>query len=335
MAREEEVSAISSSLDVQTQVGLLNEAADEVLNAHRWTFLRRYDGFAFFPGRFDGTIGGGVFPAGSTSVFLNFGGGNLWATSNVNAFSTNVRMKLRVTNDTNLSNTSIPITELVADISYPAVLGTDWHGDALVAGAGQWEGFAHEFVLPDTVRQVTYVSDHEGNFPISFVDRDTELEPITSRLTDTFAERPELVTVGGIVTTTEKNNGAGTVQTAARAGTALTVYPAPSSDLLLQYGYLNKFAELAADTDTWTGVPREVQRLIERVAFEHSLDTNVEDDERRARLMHGKNQRMLEKLLAADARDPNRRNVPHEIGARRLGHNPRSRWASDTITGPN
>lgn len=329
LMREEEITAISPELDIQTQVGLLNDASDEILNSHRWSFLRRYDGYAFFPARYTDT-GGLSITNGGTSCFLNQLGTGSWAASNTTEFTTNVRARLRVTADTSFSDTSILLNNINSTTPFAASLGIDsWPGDTFALGAGEFEVCTYEFVLPSTVRQVLAVWDQEGDLSPEFIDRPTEFDPWVIRPHDQFTDRPEIVMVGGTYTTTTIDSGSSTT------GTGLVIWPPPSSDLLIQYSYLYKYAELSDGSDAWTGVPTEVVRLIEHVAFEHALDSNVEDDGARGRTEHAKNQRRLERLLGADMRDPNRRMVPDEIGNRRSRlDSPYRRWASRTITAP-
>lgn len=334
--REEEVSAVPSDLGGQTQIGFLNEAADEVLNSNSWSFLKRYDGYAFYPARFQGSGGGLDIASGSTSVLLNFTGPNSWASSDVTRFTTGVRAYLRVTGDGvlgngNFSRTPFLISDLSTDTNFPATLSTGWPGQNISAldTTTTFEVFAFEYILPTTVRQVLAVWSAEEDLTPCFVDRDGEFDASWSRLGfDYFSNRPELVMVGGTYSTTTIDSGTATT------GRGLAVWPPTDQDLIVQYSYVYQYPALVLATDEWLGVPTEVVHLIERVAFERALDSNVEDDPQKARLWHAKNQRRLQDLLSVDARDPNRRKVPPEIGGSPRFRSPWSRWATRQVPSP-
>ena len=88
----------------------------------------------------------------------------------------------------------------------------------------------------------------------------------------------------------------------------------PDSEVVLHYSYVYRFAALEDDTDDWTGVPQEHVRLIEQMAFEKALTSNIEDDPKRAALVRQENEIALSRLVAADQRAVHQRRLTPEIG---------------------
>jgi hypothetical protein len=326
LQRSEGISATSAAqLDHATARGLLNDAASDVLNLHRWSFLRRYDGFAFYPAMFSVTTGG-IFTSSASVHRLNQSNANAWAAGDAQDFSTRVRAKLRITSSAEFPDTSFPVQNFDTGAHFQVSIAPLVYEGVNITANGAWEVYTHEYVLPATVRRVLDVFDQEGDVSVTFVDRDLDGMPI--RPSDHYNDRAYDVAVGGTVTSSKLNAGS------SATGDALTIWPPPSEDVYVQYSYLYRYADLVNDTDVWTGVPEEIIKLIQNVAFEKSLDSNVEDDLRRGATWHGKNQGMLQRLLQQDARDPNRRLVTPEIGTSRNRSDPYRRWSSRTVPSP-
>lgn len=311
LLRDDVYSTLSSNdLDAMTLVDFLNDAADELF-AHRvWSFLKRYDGQVWLPGAFTVTAGG-VMNANATSGSLNFAGANAWATANVVDFTARgqdgrLRPRIVWNDDTEHPSTSYSLSQLSVLPNFPFVQTSAFRG--VQQNNGGWTLYANEYVLPSTVRQVLSVVHEERPLNLEFVDRDFDFVSDWPRSAQWLGE-PEMASVGGTLT------GCGTdAGITARTGLGLTVWPAPQSEVLLKYSYVYRYARLSADADDWTGVPAEHVRLIESMAFERSLWSNVEDDPRRATVLHAHNEKFLARLTLADQRMVNQRRITPTLG---------------------
>jgi hypothetical protein len=331
--REAEASSISATgLLHQTIVGALNQAAAEILNTHSWTFLTRNDGVVWFPGRFSATEDMSIAANGSTGS-LNSAGLNAWANANVSDFTQRgqngrVAARWRTAGDATFGQTSIAVTDLSVLPAFPFTLRNPWRGATIVSGG--FEMYAHEYALPDTVRVVTSTRSQEGDLQLSFIDRDFTMDAISPRRTESFAEYPTHVFVGGLVTGTSQDTSTVTAQ----SGLGFTIWPPCENEVAINYSYVYRFADLSSDTDTWTGVPSEVVKVIEKQAFALCLMNNVEDDPKKAQAQMVQNEFALSRLKAADGRMLHKRYVPREIGIPSRLRNPRSRWQTQVIPEP-
>ena len=324
ISREEEATAITDTLEDQTIVGLLNDAAQDVLGDQIWSFLKRYDGVAFLPAAFTATAGL-QFGTGSVTGVLNAGGANSWGLANVGTFTSDVVSRLRATGDTSFPNTSYVIESFGTVASFTVTLKTPYRG--AIVTSGPLEIYTSEYVFPATVRQVLSVWNEEEPLRVTFEDRDTVNREIP-RQTDQFSENPEIASVGGLYT--ESQSGTSAVRTAL----GMWIWPPPDSDVQLQYSYVYRYPVLANETDAWTGVPSEFISLIEWTAFELALLANVEDDSERYQSVRGRNRQKLSGLRQADNKAPNRRYVPHVIGGGNGNVHPNARWSSRVVPSP-
>ncbi len=317
----------TDDIEHQTYVQLLNDAADEHFNSYRWDYLERHDGYAFFPGTFIATTGASIVPLIS-QVSLKVGASGITA-ADARRFSTNVRTKIRITNDSKFAETEFILTAIGQDLTFVSDISQPWPGDTIVITAS-FELYTHEFILPDTVRQVFAVRDQEGQSDLSFVDRNSEMGNLLIRPLASSTDRPELASVGGSYTTTALT--AGNVGT---EGMGLMIWPPPSADVMLQYDYNFRHANLITATDTWTRVPREHIALVEWMAFRNALDSNVEDDVQRAQRIDQKIARWKARLIKSDTNTPNQRFIPPEIGRRGgSSRHPNSRFGTTVVPNP-
>ena len=331
MLREDQIAAISAELQTQTLVDLLNMAADEHLNSHEWSFLVRHDAQAWFPALRTETTG--ALPVNnSTTLLLNQSAANSWDATDVSKFTAysqtgRLLVRVKVTGGSTTPETSYPVDTLAATTGFPAVLRSEFRGDSTATATAGFELYSNEFALPTSVRRVLSVRHQETPIRLEFVDKGEGLDRHVPRVTDHSSSQAEVAYVGGLVTGT----GATTADQA--TGLGLMIWPLPSADMLVDYSYVYRFAELSADADEWTGVPLEHVRLIESMAFEKALDSNIEDDPSRASRLRGKNEQTRTRLVNADHKAPVRR-VPDELGLPRNLANPRRRWSSQTVPTP-
>ena len=324
--REGEVTAIDGTEQVQGIVDGLNDAAHRVLKTREWEFLKRYDGFSFFPATFIATTGGG-FTFNAVPAAINLLGVNSWTFLDATRFTISLRSKVRVTNDSGgFANTSFIVANFETTANFPATLSSPYRG--ATTGTGAFEIYAHEFVLPTTVRKVLSVSDQEGDIDLKFVDRDTDFDKIMIRPSERKEHRPLVAYVGGIYTTTTLDGGAATT------GTGMMIWPPPNRDVLCQYTYIHDHPALVASSDTWENVPDEVVSLIESEAFEAALIENRQADPQRAVRLERSNARRMAALEAADDKQPRRRMAMQPVD--RLNHSGGywTRWDTQEVPEP-
>lgn len=299
-----------NDLDAMTLVDFLNDAADELFGHRAWDFLKRYDGHVWLPGSVTVTAGGVVNANGSIGS-LNFAGANAWATANVHDFTQRgqdgrIRPRIVWDDDTQHPGTSYGLSQLSVLPNFPFAQTNAFRGVNQTNGG--WTIYANEYVLPSTVRQVLSVVNESRPLDLQFVDRDFDVTPSWPRGAQWLGE-PEVACVGGTIT------GCGTdAGITAATGLGLAVWPPPQSEVLLHYSYIYRFARLSTDTDDWTGVPAEHVRLIESMAFERALWSNVEDDPRRSAVLHQHNEVYMARLAAADQRALKQRRVTPTLG---------------------
>lgn len=325
--RDQGPTTLSTGLSDQTIVGFLNEAAAEVLNTHAWTFLQRTDGVVFFPSRFTATAGMSI--AANASVGSLNSGGNAWANGDVSDFTARgqngrLGVRFRPSGATRFGQTSLKVSDLSVLPNFPFTLREPYRGDTITGGA--FELYAHEIALPDTVRQVLSVQHQETPLQLHFVDRSYTLNAVSPRMTDVFVDQPTDVYVGGLVLGVSQD-----ATVTATAGLGLMIWPPPISELTIHYDYIYRFADLANDADTWTGVPSEVVKQIEWVAFEKALDSNVEDDPVRGARIRVKLEASLQRLKDVDGRMLHKRYVTRELGSRARGRVVNARWQNQEI----
>ncbi len=299
-----------ADLDAMTLVDYLNDAADELFNHRAWNFLKRYDGQIWLPGAVTVTSGG-LVNANASSGSLNFGGVNSWATTNVQDFTQRgqdgrLRPRIVWNDDTQHAGTSYGLSQLSVLPNFPFAQTNPYRGAAQTNGG--WTIYANEIVLPNTVRQVLSVVHESRPLDLQFVDRDFDVHPHWPRGAQWLGE-PDVASVGGTLT------GCGTdAGVTAQIGLGLAVWPPPASEVLLHYSYIYRFARLSADAEEWSGVPPEAIRLVESMAFERTLWSNVEDDPQRAQVIHGHNEVHLARLVASDQRAIKMRRVTPTLG---------------------
>ena len=347
--REERVGSISSTDLLTTEIiDLINDAGSEILEGDDWEFDVRHDGRLWFPASQSGT--GGVF----TSALLP----NRYESANTPVISTLLdtaagevfndvdlagwrmsgnRIRSRVFNGNSIyPNTSWIITDVdrttnQLDLTLGSNLNID-NDDP----SGVWTTYGNEVVLPTTVKDVLSVRHEEEPIRLEFVNRSNQFDRWVPRSIDSFSTRPHLVMVGGTITSTSRTATVAwtTISVeAAVTGTGLAVWPIPSSDLQLGYSYRVQHADLVAATDTWTGVPQNVIRIIEWRAYQGALDSGIQNDPEAAQRAERQVEKRRLRAQMGQSRQPNRRRVPTEFGYGDRGSS-RRRWSSQSISAP-
>ncbi len=346
--REERVGTISSDDLVTTEViDLINDAAAEILGGDDWDFDVRHDGRAWFPATQTGA--GAVFAAdagdeiyeNTTRADLYFAGetdsGEIFEDIDMAGFrcsGNRIRARVVPTADASFSNTSWIITGVdkrtaTLRLTLGSNLYIDQSGDLEA-----WRTYANELVLPDTVKEILSIRNEEQPIPLVFVDRETQFDQWVPRSIDSFAVTPEIAMVGGTITSTARTSTIDWTtidDEAAVTGAGLTIWSIPSSDLHLQYSYRIQHADISEDTDSFEGVPTNVVRLIEWLAYQKALDSGIQNDPEAARRAERQVEKRLMRAQAQQSRQPNRRRIPTAFGSAGRG-NQRRRWSSQTIS---
>jgi hypothetical protein len=325
MLRVDPPTSISSTdLLAQTIVDYLNQSADEILNSYNWSFLKRDDGKAFFPGKL--TITSGVAVVRSSQNVTIRASANEMSSDYANAIHQNpVRMWGQFSDNTGEPETAYSFIHIINNALFQAKLVNEYMGALQL---GSLVLYAYEHGLPATVRRVLSVVYQEDPVQLVFTNRHTVLDPAFPRKHDVFRDRPEFVSVGGTIRPTVDN-----ASTEEEQLECLAIWPPPDGEMTLDYSYLYRHPALAEDADQWLGVPSEMITEIEWGAFAKALSSDVQDDPDRATQVAIRNARSLQLLKHADARDPYRKYVPREIGDPR-GSRYRSRWDSLTVPEP-
>lgn len=323
--REDSVDALTSEDQVQSIVDALNLAAAYVLRSHEWSFLVRTDGLIFLPGRFTATTGG-VVTNGTTAIQINNGSGNSWSSSTAAPFTGSVRARIRFTDDAAVGNTSSRIDTINITANYPATLENVFRGTTVSDGSAPLEVYAHEYVLPSTVRSVLSMRVEERPIQLNAPgDRFADFDRAIPRHTVSFTNHPHVAYVGGYL------QGTQLASTSPQSGMGAFFWPIPDDDVQVHYSYVYQHAELSDDSDEWTGVEYEVVRLIERMAFASELIDNRQADTARGVALKRENEDVMKRLQDADLdRQGRDRKVMMPFDRVGFTGDPWSRWTDRT-----
>lgn len=333
MIRDEQVDTIETSDDVtQDLLIAFNDAKDTILNEHLWSFRKRDDGIASFPGKFSGT----AFSSVLFSEVVTIDAVNLHT-----FFLGGSNSRFQLTNHSvqpNRSYTIMSANTVAGNTEF--VLGSLWPGEAGAYTDPQWITFTYEFTLPTTVGNVLSVRDEENDKQIPFADKDIQIDRIYPRPQVTFGDA-ELVFVGGTSTTTSTTdypqfeNGTDKQKEifARQSGitaTRMVIWPPPTDTMQLQYSYVYVYPDVLETADALLGIPRNVEQIIIMQAFYALLVGNKEADVVRAKEVARWIELALAKAKITDKRDPLRRRIMRPNGSA-MGMNPNSRWASREV----
>ncbi len=351
--REERITTISATDFLTTEIiELINDAGSEILEGDDWEFDVRHDGRLFLPSSQTGTTamfgdsfisGNPIYDNGasvSLSTLEDTDSGEVFEDVDLAGFrcsGNSVRSRLLATGS-DYPNTSWIITDVTIDASWLVLtLGSNLNLESDAAETGAWTTYANEAVLPATVKDVLSIRNEEEPLRLDFINRDLEFDARIPRPTDSFSGVPEVAIVGGTMTSTSRTTGTDAWTTIsdvdARTGVGITVWPIPNTDIHLEYSYRVQHADLSADTDSWDGVPANVIRIIEWLAFQKALDSGIQNDPEAATRAERQVEKRRLRAQASQTRQPNLRRIPTSFGSRG-GRNSRSRWATQSITAP-
>ena len=343
--REERITAINASNLVVTEViDLINDAGAEILEGYDWSFDVRHDGRFFYPGSQSGTNGtfGGASiedtSTGDTGSLLFLGdtdAGEVFADIDLAGFRMSHPARARViATGSSQPNDAIVMTQ----VSYLALgialnFANTLHMTPITGCA--WTTYCNETLVPSTVRLVLSARHEDRDLALEFVDREIEFDSIIPRAHFQFSDCPEVISVGGMMSTTAVGNvwpGALPIQ-ASETGVGAMIWPVPSSDMTIHYSYRVQHSDLAADADVWANVPKNIIRAIEWLAVQKAYDSDIRNDAEKGARAERQVEKRIARALQNHNTQPNRRRIPHAFNST-SGGNSRRRWASQTITAP-
>jgi len=349
--REERIASISTSDLLTTEIiDLINDAGSEILEGNDWEFDVRHDGRLWYPSSQSGT-GAEVtedtiiedtsavrlvlsFDADTGEVFDDVAAIDL---AGFRCSGNRVRARVIFPGATSFANTSWIISDVdLAISSMDLTLATPLKMDQTADNSIAWTTYANELVLPTTVKDVLSVRHEDNPIDLVFVDREAQFDKWVPRSTDHFSTTPEVVAVGGTITSTARSDAGvwtGIEAEAAVTGPGCMVWPIPSADVHLEYSYRVQHADLSTATGAWSGVPQDIIHAIEWKAFQLAQLSGIQNNPEGARESEREVEKRVIRAMGKQSRQPNRRRRRSAFGA--SGHsNPRRRWATQTISAP-
>jgi hypothetical protein len=317
--RDDQVTSFGDTDRVLAAKKLINEATREVVDGHRWSFTVRDDALLYFPPTLTDTDAV-VFNDSTTGLLA------IVPPPSMSPYTGSYRSKLMVTSDSSVGNTSYPISDIETAAYLPFTLKDKYQG-ALDAAA-DFTLYAHEMVLPTSVKQVLSVRNEEEPVRIEPVEKHIEFDTLVPRVTDTFHDRPYVVYVGGTLETTSLNSVGKVYQM------GVMVWPPPDSGLTLKYSYVRRADTLSDETDVLQGVPDDIVDIIEWVAFQKALMGNMEDDPKRGTTLLTQNEYRIKQAQARDRPAVLRRRYMLPFGSGRSVGHPNARWETREISAP-
>jgi hypothetical protein len=324
LLREEEISAVSSTDNLtQALIKLINRATKDVLESRSWSFDKRHDGRVEYLPMSTGT---GVTTSSTVVRITDAAAERLF-------FSGNDRVaRVRVTSDSTYPDLSYRVTSadwvtnageitMTVDGGYSGSTGTD--------ATATWELYATDVALGTTVRKVLSVWDEEQPTQLYFFEDEIQGDRAWPSIADETGE-PEGVVIGGTITASYDSDSV----SAGTTGMRMSLYPVPETNSqILYYRYVYRHAEMSAATDTLTGVPDKIIRLIVDRAFYYCLASNIESDPIAA--AHAAKQYRIDLELAGreDRVAPNRRRILRPYGGVFARH-PNARWNTREVPSP-
>jgi hypothetical protein len=346
--REERVGVIGTQDPLTVEVvDLINDSGSEILEGNDWDFDTRHDGRLWFPAPYSGdaeTFTWSLININTISVQLLYNQhddtGEVFADqASIDAAgfrSSGNRLRSSIIfAGSEKGNTSFVLSSLDVGPTRFSLSPVDKFLIPPVSDS-EWMVHCNEQVLPSTVKEVLSVRNEEEPVQLEFVNRDIHFDRAIPRSTDRFGTIPEVVYVGGTLTSTTRTvTSEDTTLTAEAAvsGIGCMVWPIPSADLHLQYTYRVQHADLALALDEWVGVPANIIRLIEWRAFQMALDSGIQNDPQAAARAERQVEKRMLRAQMTQSRQPNLRRVPTSFGMQSRGGT-RGRWATQSITAP-
>jgi hypothetical protein len=269
------------SIEAQTILQCVNEAKDYVLETRDWEFDHRHDGVLVT----QAVVESGTLGVTSGQAAITTSAADMLP---VGDFST----RLLVTADAAYATTAV---RLVSHSGTAGTLAGAWVGSTNAAAA--YKAVVYEYVLPDTVKDVTSVRFQDDELSLDFVAREEGFHKHVPRPTQEISDNPQLIVVGSYVTRT----GAAA---AGATGLGFLIWPCPLSAYQLDYSYKVRHPLLSA-TQGLENVPEAQVHDIVLAAFAFYEGSAGKDPD-----MAGANMRVADGRMARhgamDSADPNR-----------------------------
>ena len=307
LLREEKTTAISAT-DEYTQilVKVINRAAQSVLESRVWSFDKRFDGQAAFPG---------VITA-SDVIYSSAAPGYMTvdtpeATSTELFVPNALSVRFEITNDIERPGLSyFVVSSIWIAGSVLMTFSPDWEGEDLMTRTDALARFyVSDRVLPDTVRKVLSVRDEEQPYHLRFTEDEIFTDRANPKASDEQGDVRSVV-VGGTTTASFDRD----TDTAGTVGMRMRVLPVPIEDTMLFYTYVYRHPGMTAATDELADVPDYIIGLIVDHAWLDCLSGNIESDPERAKAVG--DQLRFDMMIAErdDRTAPNRRRVLRSRG---------------------
>lgn len=289
----------------------VNAAVAVIFERWDWECDVRHDGVLFTMPEITST--GCSITTDTTTLTWGSGddGGDTYAAASIENV-TNPVVYAVLTDDTDYGDTAFRVSDLAVVTSgfftvTEANLASRFPG-ATDSSAGVTL-VANTYVLPSTVRKVMRVRHQERDVALLEAERFHLFDRAVQRPHDSTSDNPDVIVMGGIETSTTYTALLTDTSTAV-TGPSVTLWPTPSSELLLNYSYLMKRAEMTATTDTLANADRSLEDLVVQLAYARCVQNYVGDADAGTGLAI--EQRVLglaKDLYANQTKDPNRRRV--------------------------
>lgn len=233
----------------------LNSAMVQVLETEMWDEDYRHDGVLHTKASITGTIDvtNGSESFGNASPVIPTG---------------DYVVKIQITDGTE--------SDVALRVKYSSGAGGAFDAPYLGATAtgAAYKLFVNEYLLPDTVREVTSVQ-HQGNdVALGFVDRKSSFQRMVPAPQREIGAYPTHVSVGSNIVPTYASPGV-----APEPGLGFLVHEVPDSVYRLDYSYITRHPAITTeDVSVLEGVSENALFLIEKLCFSDLLDTNVFND---------------------------------------------------------
>ena len=289
----------------------VNASMREVLETAEWDFLMRSDGELVVVPRIAYT--GSFLATPASTQIINVGQVDYLT------FIGSFRTRLVITSDATHGGTSFAV-----DTAEHPTTSDRYHLTTAYPGTGGslLDGFVYvvDYQLPATVRDVLSVRHEEDELPVEFVEKTQTFDRFVPTAHLVTQDSPDLVIVGGSVTSTVATGGTSTT------AVGLMVWPVPTVAYVLSYSYRYLHPELTATTST-LDAPLSHADLIVDKACARAYRSAVANDPDMADRIEADVARRFQRLLGQNSPQPERRMVlrSHDAasGPSQFGSRPR------------
>jgi hypothetical protein len=311
-----------TSPEALAALDFINEAKEEILDTHRWSFDER-----------EGVINTIAFyeDAGTTGGWNNGSPVVVSATAVTDTFVGDYTLRAVPTDSTDRGQTAHRVESVT--IAGPIISYTLAESFSGADVASNSDLFASEYQFPyhsnnDTqVRALLSMTHQERPLRLEEVDKNFRFDSLIGRYHDSIGSDPEVVYYGKPVYDTVAFGGTPVL----RPG--FMVWPIPSASERLDYTYRYAHPPLEAVTDTMAEVPETVIRLISDLAYGFSLNTKFGNDPGMASKVIPMALTRIERLKDSDKKTPFRRKPVRSLDNLSGAHQHGRRISNDLITG--